>query len=212
MPCGPYSEGETSKYVFTAKNYTTAKTTCFAFFKCTRTNLCFWYNSVISHSKLNSCLKNLRLNRSRQILLLPLLSAPSINVQDFSVAQIRTGTWGIFYINTKGIVAPAQTRFQVLLPELFQGIQTLANYICADWSKCWAMVTVRIFSLVCVCLLFIEKVCLPLESPAVLFLENYLKYSRFYHDGNPVTGDSAAQQLPHTLFGYSTISPDEVPV
>lgn len=32
-------QGEPSKHVFTAKNYTTAKPTCFASFKCTLTNL-----------------------------------------------------------------------------------------------------------------------------------------------------------------------------
>lgn len=37
------------------------------------------------------------------------------------------------------------------------------------------MVTVRIFILVCVCFVFIQKVCLPLQGPAVPFLENYSK-------------------------------------
>lgn len=55
-------QGEPSKHVFTAKNYTTAKPTCFASFKCTSTNLCFQYNSVIFQPKINSCLKNIRLN------------------------------------------------------------------------------------------------------------------------------------------------------
>lgn len=46
---------EMSKYVFTATNFTTAKTTCSAVFKCRCTNLCFWWNLVVSHSKLSSC-------------------------------------------------------------------------------------------------------------------------------------------------------------
>lgn len=96
--------------------------------------------------------------------------------------------------------------FPIVLPQLFQGSETMVNYICADWSTCWAMATGGIFILVCVCFLFIQKFCLPLENPAVLFLENESKIQQIFTSSNPDPGVPAVQQLPQTLSGYSTTS------
>lgn len=127
--------------------------------------LCSQCTSVLSHSRLNSCLKNLRLNWKRQVLLLPLLSAPSIYIYILwysgcsSCTNMHRYAGSILY-KYKMNCCTCSDWFPILLPQLFQGIKTSANDICADWSKCWAMVTVRISKLVC--FLFIQKVCHPL--------------------------------------------------
>lgn len=90
--------------------------------------------------------------------------------------------------------------FPIVLPQLFQGTKTMVNCICADWSKCWAMATGGIFILVCICFLFIQKFCLPLENPAVLFLENQSEIQQIFTSSNPDPGDPAVQQFPQTLF------------
>lgn len=100
--------------------------------------------------------------------------------------------------------------FPALLPQLFQGIKTSANCICADWSKCWALV--RIFIPVCVYFLFIQKVCLPFRAQLCCFWKITLKHIRCYHHHHPGTGDPAVQQLPRVLSGRSAVSQDEVPV
>lgn len=123
LPCGPYSRGNQAN-MYLQQRITLQQNPCFASFKCTRTNLCFQHNSVIFQPEINSCLKNIKLNWWRQVLLLPLLSAPAgssyCDRQDFLVAQICTGMQGIFYINTEWNVVPAQSHFP-FPPPVFPG-------------------------------------------------------------------------------------------
>lgn len=63
LPCGPYSRGNQAN-MYLQQRITLQQNPPFASFKCTSTNLCFQHNSVISQSKINSCLKHIRLKTS----------------------------------------------------------------------------------------------------------------------------------------------------
>lgn len=122
LPCGPYSRGNQAN-MYLQQRITLQQNPPLASFKCTCTNLCFQHNSVISQSKINSCLKNIRLKTSPALAFTFSTSWKFIHCdrQHFLVAQICTGMRGIFYINTEWIVVPAQTHLQLCPPPAFPG-------------------------------------------------------------------------------------------
>lgn len=102
LPCGPYSRGKQAN-MYLQQRITLQQNPPFAPLKCTRTNLCFQHNSVISQFKINSCLKNIRLKTSPALAFTFSTSwkFKHCDRQHFLVAQICTGMQGIFYINTE---------------------------------------------------------------------------------------------------------------
>lgn len=129
----------------------------------------------------------------RPIQLSPGLSAPGRSMDflwyaGFSSCTNMHSYLGNILYKYKVNCCTCSEAFLILLPQLCEGIKTTAGYICADCSKCWDMLAVRVFRLVCVCFLFIQNVCLPLKDPIALGLENYPKIQQILSSSQPSQG------------------------